>query len=336
MFSKVFSKEEDPNKIYFATILDAKNKFLYINSYLVAYNFSKKINQRFPKNEVNIFCGLWYSHENLKDVIKLIYVVLRNAIIFPNIKLHILCNTKKELKILRYFGIKSIYCNHNAFLDADIFTIKSGIDKIYPCVYNAVLSDFKRHELLAYINGEVALVTYGFKNVAYKNKIDKIIKKPIWLNYQRNAGAPSFLSTDEIVKIYNQSHIGLALSGIEGAMYASGEYLLCGIPIVSTESKGGRDVFFNEYNSIICAADAQDVAKSVGILLKKPIDPERIRNEMILNMEGHRKTFVDYVNSIYKEKGIDIDIRDTWNNWFVNKLRNEATLNQYIGLLEND
>ena len=41
------------------------------------------------------------------------------------------------------------------------------------------------------------------------------------------------------------------MSSQEGAMYSSVEYLLCGLPIVSTKSTGGHDVFFTDTNCII-------------------------------------------------------------------------------------
>ena len=47
------------------------------------------------------------------------------------------------------------------------------------------------------------------------------------------------------------SQVGLCLSKSEGAMFASIEYLLCGLPIVSTKSVGGRDIFFTDENCII-------------------------------------------------------------------------------------
>ena len=55
----------------------------------------------------------------------------------------------------------------------------------------------------------------------------------------------------------------------EGANYSSSEYLLCGLPVVSTESSGGRDYWFDDYNSIICKPNEDSVKKCDEFVYKK-------------------------------------------------------------------
>ena len=45
--------------------------------------------------------------------------------------------------------------------------------------------------------------------------------------------------------------VGGVFSEEEGACWASSEYLLCGLPVVSTHSRGGRDVWYSGHNSLI-------------------------------------------------------------------------------------
>jgi hypothetical protein len=236
--------------------LDADAGIIVLNDYANLFLLSKEMGKDL-KRDIHIICGLWWSVEIPKLLCKIIFIILRNRVLYPKIKVSILCNTKREHKLLRLFGIDSVFCNHNCFIDENIFTNRPRAPKKYAAVYNAVLYDFKRHSLVAAIKGNVAFLTYRYENATYKNHLD-------------NAA---------LVEAYNESYTGLALSSVEGAMYASCEYLLCGIPVVSTRSKGGRDVFFDDYNSII--ADAV---------------PEQV-----------------------------YDIADTWDEWYVNKLRNEFT-----------
>jgi hypothetical protein len=63
-----------------------------------------------------------------------------------------------------------------------------------------------------------------------------------------------------IYKEINKAHVGLCLSAEEGAMFVSAEYLLCGIPVVSTRNKGGRDVMFTPEHVFI----ADDTPESVA------------------------------------------------------------------------
>lgn len=72
-----------------------------------------------------------------------------------------------------------------------------------------------------------------------------------------------------IVNYLNESKIGGIFSEIEGQCIAFGEYLLCGLPIISTFCSGGREVFYNEKNSIMCEANEEYVFEAFKIALKK-------------------------------------------------------------------
>jgi glycosyltransferase involved in cell wall biosynthesis len=309
------------SKNYFGTLLDAKAGIIVLNDYVNLFPLSKEIGKDL-KRDIHIICGLWWSIEQPKRVFKLVFKLLRNRILYPKIRVSILCNTKREHQLLRLFLIDSVYCNHNCFIDENIFTISPGVSKRYDAVYNAVLNDFKRHALVSDIGGKVAFITYRFENAVYKSYLDENLKNIVWLNYS-SGGKPVFLENGSVVEIYNESYTGLALSSVEGAMYASCEYLLCGIPVVSTSSKGGRDVFFDDYNSIIADAVPEQISQAVDRLKAANKDPMVIRTTAISLMRKHRQQFIKHVNKVLRSKGWHYDISDTWDTWFVNKLRNE-------------
>jgi glycosyltransferase involved in cell wall biosynthesis len=311
------------SKKYFGTLLDADAGIIVLNDYANLFLLSKEIGKDL-KRDIHIICGLWWSVELPKLLCKIIFIILRNRVLYPKIKVSILCNTKREHNLLRLFGIDSVFCNHNCFIDENIFTYRPGAAKKYDAVYNAVLNDFKRHSLVAAIKGKVAFLTYRFENTAYKSHLDETLKNISWLNYS-NGKQPVFLDNAVLVEVYNESYTGLALSAVEGAMYASCEYLLCGIPVVSTKSKGGRDVFFDDYNSIIAGAVPEQVSMAVERLKTANKDPMVIRTTVISRMKEHRRRFIKHVNRILRVKGLGYDIADTWDKWYVNKLRNELT-----------
>ncbi|WP_259013909.1 glycosyltransferase [Emticicia fluvialis] len=331
--NKIFSKFNPPDpKLYFGTVIDVEHRIICLNSYDHLYSLSKLLS-RSCKERIDIICGLWYSHESFKEVFKLVISIIRNKLQFPNITVHILCNTQKEYNILSMIGIKCTYCNHNAFIDETIFRIIPNQVKKYQAVYNAVLSEFKRHFLCEKVEN-LALVTYNFKNSEYKKYLDSILIDAHWLNYVGSTDNPIFLNNLQLCEIYNQSNVGLALSEIEGAMYSSAEYLLCGIPVVSTESKGGRDVFFTNENSVITKATTEDVVNAIKLAIeKKSGQSELIRSQMINMMEEHRDRFIKYVNTMYKNMGLEKDLKDTWEEWFTNKLRNEYSPEEIVGIL---
>jgi glycosyltransferase involved in cell wall biosynthesis len=315
-------------KKYFGTLLDAKAGIIVLNDYANLFPLSREIGGHLKK-DVHIICGVWWSIEIPSRLFKIVFVILRNRILYPKIKVSILCNTKREKKLLSLFNIDSVYCNQNCFIDEKVFTIVPGVEKKFNAVYNAVLSDFKRHTLASDIMGQVAFITYRFENASYKGYLDKNLNNTTWPNYLPGK-EPIFLDNEALVEIYNESYTGLALSAAEGSMYASCEYLLCGIPVVSTKSKGGRDVFFDDYNSIIADAVPGQIALAADRLKSANKDPIAIRTTAISLMKAHRLQFIDHVNKVLRGKGLHYDISDTWDEWFVNKLRDELNASDLL------
>jgi hypothetical protein len=77
------------------------------------------------------------------------------------------------------------------------------------------------------------------------------------------------LLTRTASKILNQSKVGLILSELEGCPRCVVEYLLCGLPVVSTKFLScGRKRFLNHKNSIIVDDTEEDVAIGVAKAIK--------------------------------------------------------------------
>ncbi len=64
-------------------------------------------------------------------------------------------------------------------------------------------------------------------------------------------------------------------------MFGSGEYLLAGIPIVSTYSVGGRDAFFDPRFWFMCEPTPASVADAVARARATTITPSEIRARTI-------------------------------------------------------
>lgn len=310
------------NKTYFYTVISAEYGIIH----LLNYNQIPSLLSKLKTDKIKLdTAGIWWSLENPGSLIRAYIIYLYLLLRFQNIKFALLCNTQQEernIRFLKWFGLHIIYCNQNCFIDYNIYTIQNERKKIYDALYNARMSSWKNHYLAANID-HIALIGYGMDNKAYVKKLNKILKKITWLNFED--GDYKFLAPSEIVDSINQSYCTLALSDLEGAMYASGESLLCGVPVVSIKSKGGRDVFFDETNSIIVEKCEESISQAVTeIKLSDRYVAKKIRKETIDKFKSHLNRYFVLINSLTPEK---FNIEDHWVCVYVDKLRNVGGVN---------
>jgi hypothetical protein len=110
------------------------------------------------------------------------------------------------------------------------------------------------------------------------------------------------LSEEEVCSEINLSNCGLALSAMEGMMRASTEYLLCGRPVVSTCSAGGRDIYYNSENCKIVADDPEAVMQGVKFWLDNPPDRKMIRRKVISQINGYRYLYCRKISQLQQKK----------------------------------
>lgn len=232
-----------------------------------------------------------------------------------------LANSIEEYWRFNHFNIDVEFINHNAFIDPRLFFIMD-IEKEYKAIYNARFHKVKRHFLARNIDN-LACICWSFFNDEEKDNYKKICKSQnIKLLNKINDGCIVRKTPQEINIDYNRSYVGLCLSSTEGAMYSSIEYLLAGLPVVSTKSRGGRDIFFNDYNSIIVDDDANAVRDAVYLIVNRysSIDRHKIRNNAIEQQNIFINRFKNLISNICVDNGIFLDINLWWSLAFSNKL----------------
>jgi non-ribosomal peptide synthetase component E (peptide arylation enzyme)/glycosyltransferase involved in cell wall biosynthesis len=180
------------------------------------------------------------------------------------------------------------FVNHNCLLDPQIYRIQPEIKKRFAAVYNARAHAFKRHYLSQNIKDKI-FITYD------NNEPDSGVSKRVDLSALSPQKIFENISNREVSSILNSCHVGLILSEEEGGSYASTEYLLCGLPVVSTASRGGRDEYYTQDNSLIVPPDPARVAEAteqlIGMIRSKAIDSRAIRNSAIRRTQEFRETF---------------------------------------------
>lgn len=248
-----------------------------------------------------------------------------------------LCNTIRQKEEFNKNGLNAIFCSHNAFIDENIFKPISDCAKKYDAIYDARFKDYKRHNLATKIEN-LALI-YAFNptidNPDYINKVKRQLSKAALLNHP-NSEPYRNLTSEEVNRALNESRVGLCLSKIEGAMYASIQYLLCGLPVVSTKSLGGRDVFFDNDYVMIVEDNAGAVKEGVQILIKRNLSSDIIRSKTIGKIIPHRNRFKSLIQNIYDTEDIKRNFFEEWDSIFFNKLCKYQKHIDIIKQLENN
>lgn len=202
-----------------------------------------------------------------------------------------LCNTIKEVGNLTNVGIPAIFCNQNCFLDESRLPVMASREKLYDAIYLARVTPCKRHHLASKIKRLHVIGSYLAKEREYALQEMKQIPNAVWTKSVRGYSVP---------KHFGSSHVGLCLSDREGAMYTSAEYLLCGLPVVSTPNIGGRDEYFDPGYVRIVEPNATEVEKAVYELIAEKLDPYAIRDATLSRMEPHRQRYMDFLESVFQ------------------------------------
>ena len=223
---------------------------------------------------------------------------------------HFLCNSEKEVELLTGAGFSAILANANAFLDENRYPLVNR-PKVYDAIYIARFTPCKRHPLAkkipklrligSHLPSERQVFLEFRAALSHANWTESVLAKDV----------PSEIAS---------AHVGLCLSDVEGAMYVSCEYLLCGRPVVSTPNIGGRDVFFDPRWVIEAQPNEDDIFRAVEELKARKIPPELIRQETIAKLHAARQPVIELIQRIFDERWIPVDFSREWGAAFTHKL----------------
>lgn len=192
-------------------------------------------------------------------------------------------NSPEEVWFARMAGLSAALHNQNLHARERVFYPEVAARR-YDAVYAAALKPCKRLSLAKDIE---SLFVLTYKS-GWASGWDLHREYPALgqAGYNRE-----FWNEDAVRSLYAASGCGLALSRVEGAMWASAEYLLCGLPVVSTFSFGGRSYFRHPYYWHQVASSANDVSRAVKKLTADPPDRETVRRHFLTKVETERKRF---------------------------------------------
>ena len=234
----------------------------------------------------------------------------------------VLGNTPEEAEAARCAGFRSAWVNHNAWLDENRFKPKA-LPKSYRAALVCQLAPYKRIELATQVRGLVLVPASQFHlhqraAVADFEDVQVLEQHP----------------SAEIPDLLNRCRSGLILSAEEGACYASSEYLLCGLPVVSTPSRGGRDVFYTPTNSLLVEPNPEAVARGVDEVIRRNCNPGTIHEEHLAMSRIFRRRFArDVLGAIFQDVGFRHDPESVLRAIYKHKMMDYVSEAQALALV---
>ncbi len=232
----------------------------------------------------------------------------------PDHRLLYLANTETQQRALAQAGLDALFMNQNALVDPEIFHPVPTVAKRFDAVYDARICPFKRHHLARDV-GSLALlaaVNPHYHDEAYVREVRHALPVAHWYNDPLSPDYRSLYPAEVNLRL-NECRVGLCLSAEEGAMFASIQYLLAGLPVVSTRSRGGRDVFFDPDYVLIVDDDPRAVAEGVRSLSECPVPPAEIRRRTLERMAARRRPLLAALAGIVGEQAENVLAE--WRSW---------------------
>jgi len=226
----------------------------------------------------------------------------------PRHRLTFLCNTPRETELMNAEGQVAVTLNQNCLVDDMAFRPLPGVEPVYDAVYNARLSPDKRHELAVEIENLALIYFYDVYEGSPQAFHERHARYMALLPTARfvNPLTPDgcrWLPKHEVNLVLAQSKVGLCLSPVEGAMRAAIEYLLAGLPVVSTPSMGGRDHYFDDEFCLIAPPDPRSVRDAVLALIARNPPRDYVRAKTLARVEADRRRYIALVQDLIDRAG---------------------------------
>ncbi len=242
---------------------------------------------------------------------------VEHRVVNPLHRFVFLCNSEAETAQMRSLGEAAFTHNKTTNISEHLFRPLEDVRVEFDAIYNAQLAPWKRHELALAVPTCAFLFYRGISSTA-ESEAELIARhlaetpSHVFINEIDSTGTPMRLPPEEVNWHLNRASVGLCLSETEGAMFACAEYLLAGLPVVTTPNQGGRNFFLDDETCITVEADPHAIAKAVAFLKAKALPRDYVREQALARITAERARFIDLVNAIHAELGIDEPFEGFW------------------------
>lgn len=288
--------------------------------------------RRFPDTPLIFLVPITMSLERRTYALSLAVQHRRFRKAHPKARLIMMANSRDEEALLRNLGIDVQFAPQNMFVNETMYHPLPAAERRFDALYNAQLAPFKRHDL-ARLVPSCAYVTKMFTHWPPQLKRDQLDRFTrtmppghAILNDIVDDGI-ALMDHVQVNAAMASAHVGLCLSRVEGAMYASIEYLLAGLPVVSTRSQGGRDAFFHPDTTLIVDDDPRSVRDGVAALKARAIPPEVVRATTMTLVAAERQRFNAFISDL--RGGAPVDFETGWSFTYYHKLARAGVLSDF-------
>ena len=250
-----------------------------------------------------------WTIENPKTAARIAEAAQAHASAYPAHELVFMGNTAAETEFLTRCGLTAHLLSKNFTVSDAIFRPLPDAVIEFDAVYNARPDAKKRHALASRIE-RVAFVSYAVEHRAGILEEQRDILARILARHGDTAlinpledGLPVRLPPEDVNAALNRAAVGLCLSAEEGSNYTSMEYMLAGLPVVSTPSRGGREVYFDPDFCTICDPNPKAVQRAVRELQERNIPREHIRARTLARIESARRRFLSLIDDLSERLG---------------------------------
>lgn len=225
-----------------------------------------------------LICNEFLTTKKLKEFKKLNYY--KNCIF--------LCNSKIEKKLCDNEQLLSCFINKICLLNENLFVIDETIKKEYIGIYSTSFSNRKRLNICKNIK-EISVI------FNYKNELPDFFKTLNIINDKT-------IEKENLYKYYNKANFGVSLITQDNSSYTIGEYLLCGLPILTVPSIGGKNIWLNKYNSILVDPTEESIKLGINACIenieKGIFNSELIRRKQIILVNEHRTKLIKFLSTL--------------------------------------
>jgi glycosyltransferase involved in cell wall biosynthesis len=205
-----------------------------------------------------------------------------------------------EVNALRNAGLNSSIINANCMINEQVFRPLPNVTPEFDAVHNSRMAPDKRPGLAVAVEN-LSIITfrdaYAQSVADFHKALDDFLRRShsaCLVNELTESGTKP-LSPVAVNDAYARARVGLCLSAVEGPNRTSMEYMMAGLPVVSTASKGGRDYFFNPEYCWVVPDNPREIAAAVSALAALNIPREYIRKNVLGLLERERRKLAKLV-----------------------------------------